>query len=143
MLFRANPKWKVQQQLIEKQAELYKGVGEKVIAVAKRKLPKEFCGTGRDEYQFNVEDFERWFELDKSGKERPKTGYFPMTGYTFLGMVTTWDPPKNSAKKAIKLLQMQQKKIIVITGDNAQNTKSCMKQINFIEDLKTIKDPQK
>ena len=118
--------WKRQKQDILDYTKFYRNCGEKVIAVAKLDLPSHYCKTGRDEYQFNVDAFERWLACDQKSLQKPKTGYFPMTGYTFMGMVTTSDPPKNSANKAIKLLQMQRKKMIVITGDDRRQTKSCM-----------------
>lgn len=62
-----------------------------------------------------------------------------MEGFTFLGLVSLQDPPKDSVPYAIKRCQSAGVKVIMVTGDQPPTAGAISKQIGIITG-KTVDD---
>jgi len=57
-----------------------------------------------------------------------------MKSFTFLGMISEFDPPKSSAYKAVIQLKQSGHKMIVITGDERDSTADLLGKIGVISE---------
>lgn len=78
--------------------------------------------------------------LDLDPLEYPK-GYefdaesmnFPITGLTFVGMISLLDPPREAVPGAVLTCLQAGVKVIMVTGDHPATAKSIAKQVNIIQ----------
>jgi magnesium-transporting ATPase (P-type) len=61
-------------------------------------------------------------------------GWFPMDNYIFLGLVSEFDPPKNSAKKALMELKKAGMKVILVTGDDLKLTTDLVREMGIVKE---------
>lgn len=59
---------------------------------------------------------------------------FPMTGLTFVGLMSLLDPPREAVPDAVATCQTAGVKVIMVTGDHPATAKSIAKQVNIIKD---------
>ncbi|UCD04441.1 MAG: cation-transporting P-type ATPase [Candidatus Woesearchaeota archaeon] len=90
---------------ISKKQEEYSSRGDRVLAVAYKKV------RGKD--------------LEKESE---------MKNYTFLGLVSLFDPPREEVTNAVKKCKKAGIKIIVFSGDHPNTTKSIAKDLGIVSD---------
>ncbi len=110
----------IRRQAIIEHLESFHGSGQRVVAVARRRLEAKDSYSPDDEH-----------------------------GMELLGFVTVSDAPKETAKAALKSLQELGAKIVILTGDNEQVTGYVAKQLGFRidglltgDDIQSMDDPQ-
>jgi Mg2+-importing ATPase len=57
-----------------------------------------------------------------------------MENYIFLGLVSEFDPPKNSAKKALMELKKAGMKVILVTGDDLKLTTDLVTEMGIVKE---------
>lgn len=88
--------------------------GERVLGFAKLDLdPTEYPM----DFEFDVEELN-----------------FPITGLTFVGLMSLLDPPREAVPAAVATCQTAGVKVIMVTGDHPATAKSIAKQVNIIKD---------
>ncbi|CAD8136306.1 unnamed protein product [Paramecium pentaurelia] len=96
--------------------------GERVLGFAKLHLPRSEFQKG---YKFNLNSID--------------TLRFKLEGFTFLGLLSLMDPPKETVPLAIKKCQSAGIKVIMVTGDQPPTAGAIAKQIGIITG-KTVDD---
>jgi sodium/potassium-transporting ATPase subunit alpha len=89
--------------------------GERVLGFAKFHLNKEEFPMG---YNFNVSN--------------PTNFNFPMENFTFAGLVSLMDPPKDSVPYAVLKCRSAGIKVIMVTGDQPPTAAAIARQVNII-----------
>eukprot|EP00020_Sapocribrum_chincoteaguense_P001214 CAMPEP_0170741412 /NCGR_PEP_ID=MMETSP0437-20130122/6204_1 /TAXON_ID=0 /ORGANISM="Sexangularia sp." /LENGTH=1136 /DNA_ID=CAMNT_0011079979 /DNA_START=126 /DNA_END=3536 /DNA_ORIENTATION=- len=87
------------------------GKGERVLGFAHCYLPADF-----------TPDFD--FDIDNIN--------FPTEGYTFLGLVSMIDPPREAVPFAVKSCQEAGIRVIMVTGDHPITAKAIARQVGII-----------
>jgi sodium/potassium-transporting ATPase subunit alpha len=87
------------------------GKGERVLGFAHCYLPESFTA-----------DFD--FDIDNIN--------FPTEGYTFLGLVSMIDPPREAVPFAVKSCQEAGIRVIMVTGDHPITAKAIARQVGII-----------
>lgn len=57
---------------------------------------------------------------------------YPVTGYTFLGLVALHDPPKPNVDKTILTMKQAGIQVVMITGDNHITAQAISRQVNLL-----------
>jgi len=97
--------------------------GQRVLGVAYTVLPRKDFPVG---FEYNAEDFN-----------------FPVTGLTFVGLISLIDPPRPAVPGSVRLCQKAKIQVIMVTGDHAVTAEAIAKQVNIIDAKKgqrTIRD---
>lgn len=80
-------------------------------------------------------------ELDAQNKVVYTSDNWPQDGYSYLGLVTLKDPPKESVPPAIKTLKQAGLRIFMVTGDHHLTGAAIARQVGIIsEESVTVQD---
>jgi magnesium-transporting ATPase (P-type) len=88
-----------------------------------KKLEKKYFNVDEDgnDYPFKTTKYERYMD---SNDFKDENGWFPMNEFTFIGFISTFDPPNHSASLA--LMEIKEKnpniRLILMTGDKVEST---------------------
>ena len=94
--------------------EMFGGFGERVLGFAIQELDeKEFPPEKDTEYSF-------------------EKGNFPMTGLTFVGLISLIDPPKETVRAAIDTCRGAGIRFFMVTGDHPLTAAAIAKQVGII-----------
>ena len=99
--------------------EVYKeiaGQGERVLGFARKYLPLEAFPASTDDNYKDVED------------------KIPHDNYTFVGLISLIDPPKNGVPEAVLRCKNAGIRVMMITGDHPLTAEAIAKKVNIIRD---------
>lgn len=98
--------------------------GERVLGFASYHLPRS--------------DFPFGFEFSTSNPEKFN---FPIDNFSFIGLVSLIDPPKDSVPYAVLECRSAGIKVVMVTGDQPTTAAAIAKQVNIIpKNIKTVED---
>jgi sodium/potassium-transporting ATPase subunit alpha len=58
---------------------------------------------------------------------------FPVSGFTFVGMISLIDPPRDSVPLSVHRCKTAGIKVIMVTGDHPETACAIAKQVNIID----------
>lgn len=88
------------------------GLGERVLGFAYSKLTR--------------------FPMDFEFQNKPNHN-FPMADYTFLGLISMIDPPKEGVVEAIQVCKKAAIKVFMVTGDHPITALAIAKKVGIID----------
>lgn len=114
---------------IEAANSMFGGMGERVLAFARRKLDPTVY-TKSPSYQFDVKKWKAW----KEAKEfDPKiVGWFPMWNLELVGLVSLNDPPRPTVDTSVLKCRNAGIKVIMVTGDQPPTAAAIAHKVNII-----------
>jgi sodium/potassium-transporting ATPase subunit alpha len=99
---------------IEAANTMFGGMGERVLAFARRKLDPAVY-TKSPNYQFDVKKWKAWKEVKEFDSKIP--GWFPMWNLELIGLVSLNDPPRPTVDSSVLKCRNAGIKVIMVTGD--------------------------
>ncbi|ETO18591.1 P-type ATPase [Reticulomyxa filosa] len=102
--------------------------GERVLGFAMLEMADSFAEEKEKTEDSSVADAE---------EKKPETGLnaanLPMTGYTFLGMISLVDPPKPKVATAVEEVRNAGVKVIMVTGDHPLTAVAIANQVGIMK----------
>jgi len=99
---------------IEAANTMFGGMGERVLAFARRKLdPSVYTKTPA--YMFDVKKWKSWKDAKEFDPKIP--GWFPMWNLELIGLVSLNDPPRPTVDTSVLKCRNAGIKVIMVTGD--------------------------
>jgi magnesium-transporting ATPase (P-type) len=117
--------------------ETFGGQGERVLGFAMHELDEKTYGPDKDgTWSMEVEAEEKANAgAAPAASAAPVKTQVPLSGYTFLGLVSLVDPPKNGVLEAVGEVRTAGVKVIMVTGDHPLTAASIARQVGIITGL--------
>ena len=108
------------------------GLGERVLAFAKYRLPYQNYQKGK--HTFDLKNWKTWGLNPKQAFSdySNKEGTFPMHDLCLIGLVSLNDPPRVGVDQAVLKCRQAGIKVIMVTGDQPATAAAIAQKVNII-----------
>ncbi len=117
---------------IDQANSTFGGLGERVLAFAKYKLPYKNYPKGKQ--IFDTKNWKTWGlnPKQKFSDYSEKEGTFPMHSLCLIGLVSLNDPPRVGVDQAVLKCREAGIKVIMVTGDQPATAAAIAQKVNII-----------
>jgi len=121
---------------VEEANKTFGGLGERVLAFARFKLPVDKYP--KNNYEFNVSTWKEWgMDPTKALSDYEKTpGSFPMHEMCLMGVCSLNDPPRLNVDLSVNKCRDAGIKVIMVTGDQPPTAAAIAEKVNIIKNPK-------
>lgn len=118
---------------VENANKTFGGLGERVLAFARYKLPVDKYPKGK--YEFNVSTWKEWgMDPKKTLSDYEKiNGSFPMHELCLIGVCSLNDPPRLMVDLSVNKCRDAGIKVIMVTGDQPPTAAAIAHKVNIIK----------